>query len=146
MKITKAGRIYRTIDASKFYKGTAVREYRSDMNVTFRLPTEALEEEFATAAAKQNLKKLFFEHPALEDPERTIVWDALRAAKLEERHQLVEADGRPALAELERRGVEVSSMGRTAADDPAFFLSAGAAGVMAGRMAAGSRRYRHLDR
>jgi hypothetical protein len=37
-------------------------------------------------------------------------------------------------------------MGRTPAQDPAFFLSAGAAGVLAGRMAAGSRRYRHLNR
>jgi hypothetical protein len=84
--------------------------------------------------------------PALDDPERTVVWEALRAAKLEERHQLVEADGRPALAELERRSVAVDSMGRTVDDDPVFFLSAGAAGVMAGRMAAGSRRYRHLNR
>ncbi len=84
--------------------------------------------------------------PALDEPERTIVWDALRAAKLDERHQLVEADGRPALAELEHRGVTITSMGRSPAEDPAFFLSAGAAGVMAGRMAAGSRRYGDLNR
>ncbi|MGZ8571178.1 MAG: DUF3866 family protein [Actinomycetota bacterium] len=84
--------------------------------------------------------------PVLDEPERTVVWDALRASKLEERHQLVEADGRPALAELDRRGVTVTSMGRGPAEDPALFLSAGAAGVMAGRMAAGSRRYRDLNR
>ena len=34
------------------------------------------------------------------------------------------------------------SMGRTPADDPAFFLAAGAAGVLAGRMAAGSQAWR----
>lgn len=84
--------------------------------------------------------------PVLEEPGRSVVWDALRRAKLEERHQLVEVDGRPALEELDRRGVEVDSMGRRVDDDPAFFLSAGAAGVMAGRMAAGSRRYRDLNR
>jgi len=84
--------------------------------------------------------------PVLDEPERTAVWDALRAAKLEDRHQLVEADGRPALAELERREVAVESMGRAPADDPVFFLAAGAAGVLAGRMAASSRRYRDLDR
>lgn len=78
--------------------------------------------------------------PVLEDPERTAVWDVLRAHRLEEKHQLVEADGRPALGELERRGVEVTSMGRTPVDDPIFFLAAGAAGVLAGRMAARSRR------
>ena len=80
--------------------------------------------------------------PGLEDDaQRDVVWDALRAARLEERHQLVEVDGAPALAELERRGVEVESMGRSPADDPAFFLAAGAAGVLAARMAAGARAW-----
>ncbi|MGH2637476.1 MAG: DUF3866 family protein, partial [Actinomycetota bacterium] len=84
--------------------------------------------------------------PALDDEtQRGTVWDALRSRRLEERHQLVETDGRPAIAELERRGVEVESMGRTATDDPAFFLAAGAAGVLGARMAAGSRPYRAGD-
>jgi uncharacterized protein DUF3866 len=81
--------------------------------------------------------------PVLEDEtDRDAVWDALRARRLEEKHQLVEVDGRPALDELERAGVGVTSMGRSPVDDPAFFLSAGAAGVLAGRMAANARRYR----
>jgi hypothetical protein len=80
--------------------------------------------------------------PVLDGPERDLVWEALRGLRLEERHQLVEADGRPALDELARAGIVTESMGRTAADDPVFFLAAGAAGVLAGRMAAGSRRYR----
>ena len=37
---------------------------------------------------------------------------------------------------LERHGIRVESMGRTFEDDPAFFLAAGAAGVLAGRIAA----------
>ncbi len=81
--------------------------------------------------------------PVLEDPEqRAAVWEALRSRKLEERHQLVEVDGRPALAELDRLGLGVESMGRTAAEDRAFFLAAGAAGVLAARMAEGSRAWR----
>jgi hypothetical protein len=81
--------------------------------------------------------------PSLDEgPERDRLWDALRAPRLEEKHQLVEADGRPAVAELVRRGVEVRSMGRSPADDPVFFLGAGAAGVLAGRMAAASRTHR----
>jgi uncharacterized protein DUF3866 len=81
--------------------------------------------------------------PVLDDEERrTAVWDALRARKLEDKHQLIEVDGRPAVEELERRGVEVRSMGRSPGDDPEFFLAAGAAGVLAGRMAANARRYR----
>ena len=80
--------------------------------------------------------------PVLQAEERGAVWDALRSRRLEERHQLIETDGRPALAELERRGVEVRSMGRSPSDDPAFFLSAGAAGVLAGRTVAGTRAWR----
>jgi hypothetical protein len=81
--------------------------------------------------------------PTLEDDtQRADIWDALRAAKIEERHQLVEVDGRPALSELAARGIEPRSMGRGVDDDPAYFLAAGAAGVLAGRMAARNRRWR----
>ncbi len=80
--------------------------------------------------------------PVLQDDQRDLVWVALKEAGLEERHQLVEVDGRVALDELARRGVEVKTMGRGVDDDPAFFLAAGAAGVLAGRMAAGRRRWR----
>ncbi len=80
--------------------------------------------------------------PSLDGSDRDAVWDALRERRLEERHQLVETDGRPALRELERAGIEPESMGRTPADDPAFFLAAGAAGVLAGRMAARGARWR----
>jgi hypothetical protein len=85
--------------------------------------------------------------PVLDDErERDAVWDALRARKLEERHQLVEVDGRPAVAKLDDVGFEVRSMGRTPKDDPAFFLAAGAAGVLAGRMAAGGRDWQRNAR
>jgi len=54
----KAGKLYDAIDASDFYKGTAVKEFRSDMNVTWRLPTEELEAQFIAEAGKRNLKTL----------------------------------------------------------------------------------------
>ena len=55
----KAKKIYDVIDASGFYRGTAVKEFRSNMNVTWRLPTEELEAQFvkeATAAGMKSLK------------------------------------------------------------------------------------------
>jgi len=80
--------------------------------------------------------------PALEDEgERDAVWEALRARKLEEGHQLVEVDGRPALDRLDQLAFEIESMGRTPKDDPAFFLAAGAAGVLAGRTSARGRNW-----
>ena len=81
--------------------------------------------------------------PALDEEEqRTAVWDALRSRQLEEMHHLVEVDGRPAVEELQARDIDVETMGRGIEDDPAFFLAAGAAGVLAGRMAAENRRWR----
>jgi hypothetical protein len=76
--------------------------------------------------------------PALKGEQRAAVWSAMRGAKLEERHQLVEVEGGPALDALAEHGIEVESMGRSPRDDPAFFLAAGAAGVLAGRMVASS--------
>ncbi len=56
--VEKAGKLYAAIDASSFYRGTAEKEYRSDMNVTFRLPTEELEARFCEEAAKLGLNGL----------------------------------------------------------------------------------------
>jgi hypothetical protein len=77
-----------------------------------------------------------------DDEQRAAVWDGLRSRKLEEAHHLVEVDGAPAVDELRSRGIGVRSMGRGIDDDPAFFLAAGAAGVLAGRLAAENRRWR----
>ena len=55
----KAKKIYDVIDGSGFYRGTAVKEYRSNMNITWRLPTEELEAQFikeASAAGMSSLK------------------------------------------------------------------------------------------
>ena len=53
----KAAAIYDTIDSSNgFYKGTViVKQQRSHMNVTFRLPSEELTDEFVKTAAKQSM-------------------------------------------------------------------------------------------
>ncbi len=55
----KAQLLYDAIDATDFYRGHAAREARSIMNVTFRLPSEELEKQFAkeaTAAGLDGLK------------------------------------------------------------------------------------------
>jgi phosphoserine aminotransferase len=55
----KAGKLYAEIDRTGFYRGTARKEDRSLMNVTFRLATEDLEKLFvkeSTAAGLDGLK------------------------------------------------------------------------------------------
>ena len=59
MNERKARLLYDEIDRTGFYRGTAQRESRSLMNVTFRLPSEDLEKKFdkeATAAGLDGLK------------------------------------------------------------------------------------------
>jgi len=52
----KAAFIYNTIDNSEgFYKGHAVKDSRSLMNITFRLPNEELEKKFAVEATAQGM-------------------------------------------------------------------------------------------
>ena len=55
----KAGKLYAEIDRSGFYRGTAAKDSRSLMNVTFRLSNEELEKTFvkeSTAAGLDGLK------------------------------------------------------------------------------------------
>jgi len=55
----KAAKLYAEIDRSGFYRGTADKNSRSRMNITFRLPTEDLEAKFVketTAAGLDGLK------------------------------------------------------------------------------------------
>ena len=55
----KAGKLYAEIDRTGFYRGTAQKDSRSLMNVTFRLPSEDLEKQFvkdAEAAGLDGLK------------------------------------------------------------------------------------------
>jgi phosphoserine aminotransferase len=55
----KAAKLYAAIDGSGgFYRGTAVPAYRSDMNVTFRLPSEAMEEQFCKEASARGMTQL----------------------------------------------------------------------------------------
>jgi len=55
----KAGKLYAEIDRSGYFRGHAAKDSRSLMNVTFRLPSEELEQKFikeATAAGFSGLK------------------------------------------------------------------------------------------
>jgi phosphoserine aminotransferase len=51
----KGKMLYDFIDRSDFYRGTAAKDSRSLMNVTFRLPSEELESKFVSEASKAGL-------------------------------------------------------------------------------------------
>jgi phosphoserine aminotransferase len=58
INIEKASALYDALDASDFYTTTIVPEDRSRMNVTFRLPDDALTMPFVHAAAAAGMKGL----------------------------------------------------------------------------------------
>jgi phosphoserine aminotransferase len=51
----KAALLYDVIDSSNFWRSPVERESRSIMNVVWRLPSEALEEQFITQAKKEGM-------------------------------------------------------------------------------------------
>lgn len=56
--VEKAKLLYDFLDQSTFFRGTAHRESRSLMNVCFRAPSEALEEQFCSEATKRGFAGL----------------------------------------------------------------------------------------
>jgi phosphoserine aminotransferase len=54
----KAGKLYAEIDRTGFYRGTAQKDSRSLMNVTFRLPSEELEKLFVKEAEQAGMDGL----------------------------------------------------------------------------------------
>lgn len=86
----------------------------------------------STALGKIALTPCTLVLPELDDPgQANLVQDQVQQAGLAAKHRVVSAAGQPALAELDRLGIRVTSMGRSPADDPAFFLAAGATGIYA---------------
>ena len=54
----KAAKLYAEIDRTGFYRGTARKDSRSLMNITFRLPSEDLEKAFVKESAAAGLDGL----------------------------------------------------------------------------------------
>ena len=97
------------------------------------LPVLALPDRDAVAAMFRGCElDVHVPVPALEDPQRSHVSALLRALALETTHHVVEVDPAPAFAHA---GLDIGEASLEA-------LAAGAAGVLAGRLAAGNRRWR----
>ncbi len=70
--------------------------------------------------------------PRMEPHQQALIAQQLNDARVTEKHHVIwEIDGSAGVDALQQRGINVTSMGRSVDDDPAFFLSAGAAGAYA---------------
>jgi hypothetical protein len=136
------------VESAMALNAAAILEGRpvAALRISFADPRErhrGVSHHSVTALSRVALVPIHVAVPTLDDrSRREAIWDVLRSARLDERHQLVEVNGRPALDLLAAHGIEAESMGRTAGHDPEFFLAAGAAGVLAGRMAVADGAWR----
>lgn len=71
--------------------------------------------------------------PRLDQAYLDMLRQALPEAELLERHEFITVDAEPGLTAFLECGVVVSTMGRTVLEERAFFLSAAAAGLLAGQ-------------
>jgi len=78
--------------------------------------------------------------PALPTEQAARLRADLEAAGIDGRHDLVDVDAPDALELFERHGLRIASMGRPAADDPALFQAAAAAGALAAAHVSGRAR------
>lgn len=86
----------------------------------------------ATALRIATRERVLVAVPALDGATQSARLNAdLEAAGITSRHDLVTVDAPDVLALFNRHDLDVQSMGRPAADDPALFQAAAAAGVLA---------------
>ncbi|HZP80369.1 MAG TPA: DUF3866 family protein [Chthonomonadaceae bacterium] len=72
--------------------------------------------------------------PRLPETQRRIVQAALEKTGIAEKHQPITVDAHRGLAALEACGLDVTTMGRSLAQERPFFLSAAAAGLLAAQL------------
>lgn len=75
--------------------------------------------------------------PDLPEPIATRVFEQLDPVLRWSMHELRVADGEPGLSELERKGIRVTTMGRSVEQDREFFLAASASGTIAAELLEG---------
>jgi hypothetical protein len=86
----------------------------------------------STALRLATRERVVVAAPVLSDPgEKARLAADLAGSGIDRRHDVVAVEAPDVLALLARHGLEVQSMGRPAADDPALFQAAAAAGTLA---------------
>jgi hypothetical protein len=105
------------------------------LRVSFADPRQrhyGLSHHTATALRLATRERVVVAAPRLDDAAQQARLDAdLDASGVRERHDVVAVDAPDVLELLARHGLEVQSMGRPAAADPALFQAAAAAGALA---------------
>lgn len=87
-----------------------------------------------TVLRRLTLARVAVTLPLLAEEDATLLQEQLAENEITQRHDTFLRDGLPGLRWCQQRQLPLRSMGRSEADDPAFFLAAAAAGKLAGEM------------
>jgi hypothetical protein len=87
-----------------------------------------------TALTKVALAKCTLVLPMIDQMKLVSLQEQIAHSAIHYKHRTRIVDGWPGIDELREKGFNLSSMGRTFEEDPEFFLSAAAAGALAGEM------------
>ena len=91
----------------------------------------------ATALGRVALAPCTMPLPQLDKEKTALLRQQAAEAGITARHRLLTVDGEPALKTMASLGLKPTTMGRGVDQDREFFLAAGAAGILAARMAMG---------
>ncbi|MDH7602653.1 MAG: DUF3866 family protein [Armatimonadota bacterium] len=87
-----------------------------------------------TALTKVALAKCILVLPMIDQMKLVALQEQIANSAIHYKHRTRIMDGWPGIEELREKGFKLSSMGRSFEEDPEFFLSAAAAGALAGEM------------
>ena len=85
------------------------------------------------------LKKICHVHatvalPRFTEPHRRgVIQDEIESARLEDRYDFISVEASGGLSALKESGIRVTTMGRTISEDPEFFLTSVASGILGGQ-------------
>ena len=106
--------------------------------ISFADPRErhrGLSHHTATALGRVALAPCLVPLPQLDKDKDALIRQQAQRTGITARHRLITVDGEPALEVMAALGIKASTMGRGVDQDREFFLAAGAAGILAARLA-----------
>ncbi len=95
---------------------------------------QGLSHHTTTALGTVALTKCTLALPMIDQMRLLAIQEQIAHSPISYKHRVRIVDGQPGIIELQEKGFKLSSMGRSYDEDPEFFLSASAAGVVAGEM------------
>lgn len=92
-----------------------------------------------TVLGKATLVQAKIGLPLIEKEKQDLIIRQMQEAEIDSKHRIVLEEGESGLEILEQSGIKVTTMGRSAAEEPEFFLASSCSGRIAAKIRAGEK-------